>query len=188
MVDASYGAVVTSWVWAQLEPGQYALPGPAVVMSPWLLEAREPRPARRGFTRLRLRQITSPRPWQGVGTAKGVVVDYPHSGDMLVVAARRPDLVDGDVLRDLQPDTTGAGVKWSIPTIFPGPSASSFHNLAHEHGRVLLLTGDLSAHHAALRNNGGAPPADQVWAQGCWAAWAPLTVRLYQDGVGTRPA
>ena len=179
---------MTSWFWAQLEPGQYALPAPAVVMSPWLLEAREPRPARRGFTRLRLRQVTGRRPWHGVGTAKGIVVDYPHPGEMLVVAARHPDRVDGDALRNLQPDTTGAGIKWLIPTVFPGPSASSFHHLAHEHGRVLLLTGDLPAYHAAARDSGGAPPADQVWAQGCWAAWAPLSVRLYHDGVGTRPA
>jgi len=37
------GGALTTWAWAQLVAGSYGLPGPAVVTSPWVLQARAPR-------------------------------------------------------------------------------------------------------------------------------------------------
>jgi len=89
---------MTTWPWAQLEAGSYGLPGPAVVMSPWVLTTRVARPRRRGFTR-----VTNPARWSRVRQARDIVADYPDPWDLLVISASKPDTVDGDGLRRLDP-------------------------------------------------------------------------------------
>ncbi len=174
---------MTTWPWAQLEAGSYGLPGPAVVMSPWVLTTRVARPRRRGFTR-----VTSPARWSRVRQARDIVADYPDPWDLLVISAPRPDTVDGDGLRRLDPAAynSGGGVQWLTGTVFGGPTAQDFHDRVHAAGRLLLLTGDLAAYSSARR--AGSPLTfKQLFPGGSWAAWVPLSVHLYDDGAGTRP-
>ena len=83
---------MTTWGWAQLEAGSYGLPGPAVVMSPWVLTTRVARPRRRGFTR-----VTNPARWSRVRQARDIVADYPNPWDLLVISApgRTPSTATG---------------------------------------------------------------------------------------------
>jgi len=174
---------MTTWPWAQLEAGSYGLPGPAVVMSPWVLTTRVARPRHRGFTR-----VTSPARWSRVRQARDIVADYPDPWDLLVISAPRPDTVDGDGLRRLDPAAynSGGGVQWLTGTVFGGPTAQAFHDRVHAAGRLLLLTGDLAAYSSARR--AGSPATfKQLFPGGSWAAWVPLSVHLYDDGAGTRP-
>ena len=107
-----------------------------------------------------------------------------------MISADRPDDVDTDGLRTLQPGAAQSGdVHWYFGGIFRGATAQAFHDQAHRAGRVLLLTGDLAASWSAST---AAPSMaevsfDQLFPTGAWAAWVPLLAHLYDDGVGTRP-
>ena len=175
---------MTTYSWAQLDAGTYALHGPAVVLSPWVLKVRAQEPELFGFTR-----VTGPEQWPQVGAAAQVVADFTDPWDMLVISADRPGDVDADGLRALEPGAAGAGdVHWYFGGTFRGPTAHTFHERAHFAGRVLLLTGDLAAYWSAAA---GPSPAvvgfDQMFPSGAWAAWVPLLAHLVDDGVGTRP-
>jgi hypothetical protein len=174
---------MTTYAWAQLKPGSYGLPGPAVVMNRWVLAVPVPRPRRRGLTR-----VTRPSQWPSVRAARRIIVDYPDPWDVLVVGAQQPDTVDGDARRNLTPGgwSSGGGVDWCITTAFRGPTAQAFHDLVHRADRLLLRTGDLATYWSA-RRAGTIPTFEQLFPDGCWAVWAPLQVHLYDDGVGTRP-
>jgi len=50
----------------------------------------------------------------------------------------------------------------------------------------LLLTGDLQAYWSGVRSGATASFAE-LFPDGAWAAWVPLLLHLYPDGVGTRP-
>lgn len=177
---------MTSYLWAQLPAGTYGLSGPAVVLSPWVLEVRADPPELFGFTR-----VTAPEQWSQVGTARLVVADFPESWDMLLISAERPDDVDPVGLRDRRPGAADAGdVHWCIPGLFRGSAVQAFHDQAGTAGRVLVLTGDLRAYwsKAATADAGGdAVTFPELFPSGAWAAWVPLLARLYDDGVGTRP-
>lgn len=176
---------MTTYPWAQLDAGTFALPGPAVVLSPWVLEVRAQEPELFGFT-----HVTGPEQWPQVGTARQVVADFTDLWDMLVISTDRSDEVDADGLRTLAPGAAQAGgVRWYFGGIFRGATAQAFHDQAHRAGRVLLLTGDLAAYWSAST---AAPSMaevsfDQLFPTGAWAAWVPLLAHLYDDGVGTRP-
>lgn len=173
---------MSSYVWAQLNAGRYGLPGPAVVTSPWVLEVRARRPRWRGFTRVRRAEH-----WSRVRTAKQMVADYSDPWDVLVVSAKRLSEVDADGLRNLVPGAASAGgVHWQIGSVFQGPTAQAFHDQVHRVGRLLLLTGDLQAHWSAV-HAGRRASFSEMFPDGAWAAWLPLLVHLYDDGVGTRP-
>lgn len=171
---------MTTYTWAQLDCGDYGLPGPAMVTSPWVLEVRVRRPRWRGFTR-----VTHPRQWSRVRTARRLVADYSDPWDVLVASARRPADVDGDGLRTMLPGSAGS-VDWLIGTVFREPGAQAFHDQVHAAGRLLLLTGDLQAHWACV-DAGRAPTFAELFPGGAWATWIPLLLRRYSDGFGTRP-
>jgi len=175
-------AALTTWAWAQLEAGSYGLPGPAVVSS-WVLTARVSRLRRLGFTR-----VTSSAGWSRVREARSVVADYPDPWDLLVVGAPKPDTVDGDGLRQMDPAaySSGGGVQWWTGTVFGGPTVQAFHDRVHAAGRLLLLTGDFAAYSSA-RHAGSPATFKELFSGGSWAAWVPLSVHLYDDGAGTRP-
>ena len=180
---------MTTYPWAQLDAGTFALPGPAVVLSPCVLEVRAQEPELFGFT-----HVTSPQQWPQVGTARQVVADFTDPWEILVISADRPDDVDADGLRTLEPGAAQAGdVHWYFCGIFRGPTAQAFHDQAHRAGRVLLLTGDLAAYWSAAASLPAAASStvevgfDQLFPTGAWAAWVPLLAHLYDDGVGTRP-
>lgn len=176
------GPSVTTWGWAQLPSGAYDLPGPAVVASEWVLEARERHPDLAGFTR-----VTAPERWPQVGTARGVIADYPNPDDVMVIGADRPAEVDADGLRHVVLGSWAAGgVRWVTGGMFAGPAAQTFHDRVHEAGRVLLLTGDLRTWWAAT-HTAETLSFDQLFPGGTWAAWVPLLTHLYDTGVGTRP-
>ena len=84
---------MTTYSWAQLDAGTYALPGPAVVLSPWVLEVRAQEPELFDFT-----HVTGPEQWPQVGTARQVVADFTDPWDMLVISADRPDDVYVDLI------------------------------------------------------------------------------------------
>ena len=176
---------MTTYSWAQLDAGTYALPGPAVVLSPWVLEVRAQDPELFGFT-----HVTGPEQWPQVGTARQVVADFTDPWDMLVIHADRPDDVDADGLRTLEPGAAQAGgVHWYFGGIFRGPTAQAFHDHARQAGRMLLLTGDLAAYWSTAPTSPSPVEIsfDQLFPTGAWAASVPLLAHLYEDGVGTRP-
>ncbi len=77
-------------------------------------------------------------------------------------------------------------MEWCIGSPFSGPTVQRFHDLVHREGQLLLLTGDLRAYWSA-HYDGEALTFPELFPKGwCWAAWAPLRVHLYEDGVGTR--
>lgn len=169
---------MSSYAWAQLPAGEYGLPGPAVVMSPWVLEVRVPRPRRRGFTR-----VTHPGQWPRVGAARKMIADYRDPGEVLVVSAERPGEIDADGLRNLVPGSAAAGdAHWVIGSPFGGLTAQAFHDHVHRAGRLLLLTGDPSAYWSAARSD-DAVSFDGLFPGGTWAAWVPLLVHAYDYGV-----
>lgn len=173
---------MTTYFWAQLSAGTVGLPGPAVVLSPWVLEVRADPPELFGFTR-----VTSPEQWSQVGTAHLVAADFTDPWDMLLISAERPDDVDADGLREMRPGAADAGdVHWYVGSAFQGPTTSTFYDQAHLTGRVLVLTGDLRAYWSAAAV-GAAVSFPELFPSGTWAAWVPLLARLYDDGVGTRP-
>ena len=94
---------MTTYSWAQLDAGTYALHGPAVVLSPWVLKVRAQEPELFGFTR-----VTGPEQWPQVGAAAQVVADFTDPWDMLVISADRPGDVDADGLHALEPGAAGA--------------------------------------------------------------------------------
>ena len=83
------GSALTTWAWAQLAEGSYGLPGPAVVASPWVLEARASRPRRLGFTR-----VTRPEQWGRVRTARNMAADCSLPSKVLVISAEHPAEVE----------------------------------------------------------------------------------------------
>jgi len=56
----------------------------------------------------------------------------------------------------------------------------------HAAGRLLLLTGDLATYSSA-RRAGSTATFKQLFPDGSWAAWVPLSVHLYDGCAGTRP-
>ncbi len=168
--------------WGQLPAGAYDLPGPAILTNPWVLEAREPRPRRLGFTR-----ITRPHQWTRPRTAPRLIADYRRCDDLSVIHADHPTDVNADALRDLTPGCrTPGGVRWTMGSMFRGSTADTFHRQVHQRGQLLLLTGDLNAYWDAT-NTGTTATFNQLFPDGTWAAWVPLLTHLYPDGVGTRP-
>jgi len=94
----------------------------------------------------------------------------PSAGAKIVVQALRAEVC----------------LQWLTGPVFGGPTAQAFHDRVHAAGRLLLLTGDLAAYSSARR--AGSPATfKQLFPGGCWAAWVPLSVHLYDDGAGTRP-
>ena len=170
----------TSWSWAQLPAGTCGLPGPVVVTSPWILQVRAPRPRRRGFTR-----VGRSQGWAGVRTARKLVAEYSDPTDLMVYSGQHQR--DFDPMTPVDPFAFNRSEgQWAIGANFFGPDASLFHDHVHRHGQLMLLTGDLQAYwsaHAA----GELPSFEQLFPGGTWAAWLPLVVHLYDDGVGTRP-
>lgn len=174
---------MTLYTWARLPTGTYDLPGPAVVTSPWVLETRERRPRRAGFTR-----VTRSRQWPEVRTARNVIADYADPCDVMVVGADHPADLDAHALRDANPGSMRAsGVHWVVGSMFDDPATETFHDQVHRAGRLLLLTGDLRTYWSAT-DAGYILRFDQLFPGGAWAAWVPLLAHLYDDGVGTRPA
>jgi len=117
------GSALTTWAWAQLAEGSYGLPGPAVVTSPWVLEARAPRPRRRGFTRVR-----RPEQWGRVRTARNMAADCGDPSEVLVISAEHPAEVDAAGLRNSTPGAAAAGgTHWVMGGVFhePHPPAAS---------------------------------------------------------------
>jgi len=173
---------LTTWAWAQLAEGSYGLPGPAVVTSPWVLEARAPRPRRRGFTR-----VTRPEQWGRVRTARNMAADCSLPSEVLVISAEHPADVDAAGLRNSTPGAAAAGgTHWVMGAVFHEPHPPAFHDQVHQAGRLLLLTGDLQAYWLGVRTGATASFAE-LFPDGAWAAWVPLLLHLYPDGVGTRP-
>ncbi len=174
--------VVTTYEWAELATGTLALPGPAVVTSPWVLELRAENPADLGF-----RLVLHPGQWPQVRAARGMVADFRKPGELLVVHAERTWEIDADALLDRRPDAQRAGgVHWCIGSIFRGPDVQAFHEQVHREGRLLLLTGDLTTYWSTTRDGPAAGFAG-LFPTGTWAAWVPLCTHLYADGVGTHP-
>ena len=160
---------MTSYSWAHLDAGTYALPGPAVVLSPWVLEVRAQEPELFGFTR-----VTGPEQWpQVVGAARQVVADFTDPWDMLVINADRPSDVDADALRRLKAGAARAGdVHWYFGGTLRGPAAQAFHDQAHRAGRVLVLTVDLAAYWSAASSRVDVS-FDQLFPTGAWRRGCP---------------
>jgi len=153
-----------------------------VVTSPWVLEVRAPHPRRRGFTR-----VTGPEQWGQVGTARKMIADCSHPSDVLVVSAEHPADVDAAELRNSTPGAAAAGgTHWVMGGVFHEPRPPAFQDQVHQAGRLLLLTGDLQAYWSSVRNGATASFAE-LFPDGAWAAWVPLLLHLYPNGVGTRP-
>jgi len=176
------GSALTTWAWAQLAEGSYGLPGPAVVTSPWVLEARAPRPQRRGFTRVR-----RPEQWGRVRTARNMAADCGDPSEVLVISAEHPADVDAAGLRNSTPGAAAAGgTHWVMGGVFHELHPPAFRDQVHQAGRLLLLTGDLQAYWSGVRT-GATTSFAELFPHGAWAAWVPLLLHLYPDGVGTRP-
>ncbi len=105
-----------------------------------------------------------------------------------MIGAPKPDTVDGDGLRRMDPAaySSGGGVQWWTGTVFGGPAAQAFHNRVHASRPVAaahrrprrLLVGPPGGGHATFKD---------LFSGGSWAAWVPLSVHLYDDGAATRP-
>lgn len=172
---------MTTYPWAQLSAGTYGLPGPALVLSPWVLEVRAQPPELFGF-----RHLSTAEQWPDAGPAHLVAADFPDPWDVLLISAERPDEVDPDGLRAMEPGAADAGeVHWYVGSPFRGETAQAFHDQAHRAGRILVLTGDLRAHWSSA--GGIAVSFAELFPAGAWAAWVPLLARPYDDGVSTRP-
>jgi hypothetical protein len=176
---------MTTWSWAALPAGSYDLPAPALVMSPWVLTARESRPTRCGF-----RHIPRPSSWPKVKPGRaGLVIDFRTTNGPMFSRADDPSAVDYNAIRNMEPGRYESGaVRWTIP-VFTQPGQrdiSEVFEQAHDSGRVWLLTGELPVYWAAARS-GARPSFDQLFPDGTWAASVPLSTHLFTDGVGTRP-
>jgi len=151
-------------------------------LTTWVLEARAPRPRRRGFTRVR-----RPEQWGRVRTARNMAADCSDPSEVLVISAEHPADVDAAGLRNSTPGAAAAGgTHWVMGGVFHEPHPPAFHDQVHQAGRLLLLTGDLQAYWSGVRTGATASFAELV-PDGAWAAWVPLLLHLYPDGVGTRP-
>jgi len=67
--------------------------------------------------------------------------------------------------------------------VFHQPHPPAFHDQVHQAGRLLLLTGDLQAYWSGVRT-GATTSFAELFPDGAWAAWVPLLLHLYPDGVG----
>ena len=153
-----------------------------MVTSPWVLEARAPRSRRRGFTRVR-----RPEQWGRVRTARNMAADCSNPLEVLVISAEHPAEVDAAGLRNSTPGAAAAGgTHWVMGGVFHQPHLAAFHDQVHQAGRLLLLTGDLQAYWSGVRS-GATTSFAELFPDGAWAAWVPLLLHLYPDGVGTRP-
>ena len=77
---------MTAWEFARLGAGQYGLPGPALVVSRWVLDVRLARCPTPGF-----RRVVAERSWAKLGTRQSVYADFSDPGYVWVYRTDNPD-------------------------------------------------------------------------------------------------
>jgi hypothetical protein len=173
---------MTTWEFARLGAGQYGLPGPALVVSQWVLDVRLASCPTPGF-----RRVVDERSWAKLRTLQSVYADFSDPGYVWVYRTDNPDH------ESLHRDYSGgddwdrmSAVDWWVASGFAKPCSPEFFDSVHTRASVILTTGDLAVRWAA-EQDGRAAGFRELFPPGSYAAVVPLLVHVYPAGVGTRP-
>ena len=107
-----------------------------------------------------------------------------------MISAPKPDALDGDGLRRLDPAaySSSGGVQWLTGTVFGGPPAQAFHDRVHVAGRLLLLAGDLAAYSLARRAGSPLTWTESRQSSRAVQVPAPVVVQVQHKRHPRRPA